>query len=181
VRSFDRGWDSLKKAMLLEKHGASYVKVGVLGGAKNERTPANTVRQSDNTVHTGRDFTNVELAVIHEYGAPAAGIPERSFLRSTFFGGRPTYIAMLRVLLKKVYEQKMELKRALGLVGSKIAGDVKRRITQGAGIPPPLKSATIARKGSSRPLVDTGQLKNSITWEVVMNKRPEGSGPGDAD
>jgi len=32
---------------------------------------------------------------------------------------------------------------------------------------PPNAPITIARKGSSNPLIDTGQLMNSVTWQVV--------------
>ena len=32
---------------------------------------------------------------------------------------------------------------------------------------PPLAESTIRRKGSSNPLIDTGQLRSSITWQVV--------------
>ncbi len=34
------------------------------------------------------------------------------------------------------------------------------------GIDPALKDATIAKKGSSTPLIETGQLINSIDFEV---------------
>jgi hypothetical protein len=31
----------------------------------------------------------------------------------------------------------------------------------------PNAPSTIAKKGSSHPLIDTGQEKNSVTWEVI--------------
>ncbi|MDF7681191.1 hypothetical protein PT300_11600 [Enterobacteriaceae bacterium ESL0689] len=49
-------------------------------------------------------------------------------------------------------------------MGEKLAGEVKRKIQ--SGIAPPLDPKTIARKGSSRPLIDTGNLLQSITYEV---------------
>ena len=44
--------------------------------------------------------------------------------------------------------------------------DAVRRVLTQAGIAPPLKPATIARKGSSTPLINTGQLRSAITWRV---------------
>jgi hypothetical protein len=41
---------------------------------------------------------------------------------------------------------------------------VQMRISQ--GIPPALAQATVDRKKSSVPLVDTGQLRSAITWQV---------------
>jgi hypothetical protein len=123
-----------------------HVKVGVIGGGRN-----------------------ADIAVIHEYGAPAAGIPERSFIRSTFANGQviEAQKKLVASLMGKITTNKMEVGQALGLLGAFGADRIKRTIDEGEGVPPPLKPATIARKGSSRPLVDTGQMRNSITWEVV--------------
>jgi hypothetical protein len=38
--------------------------------------------------------------------------------------------------------------------------------TINAGIEPGLNERTIERKGSSKPLIDTGRLKGSITHEI---------------
>jgi hypothetical protein len=54
---------------------------------------------------------------------------------------------------------------ALDRLGAKVAALLQNRIS--AGIDPPNSAATIARKGSSKPLVDTGQLKAAITWRVI--------------
>ena len=53
---------------------------------------------------------------------------------------------------------------ALGALGEEAKNISKVAITE--GITPALKSATIKRKKSSKPLIDTGQLLNSITYEV---------------
>jgi hypothetical protein len=45
-------------------------------------------------------------------------------------------------------------------------GVIKQRIAN--GIAPPNSPYTIARKGSSKPLIDTGQLRNSITYQVEI-------------
>jgi hypothetical protein len=65
----------------------------------------------------------------------------------------------------------------VGIVGDKahaqhgkspysVAGWMKARIAE--GIPPPLAEATIARKGGGKttPLINTGQLRNSIGYKV---------------
>ncbi len=163
----DAGWREVQKLLRELSNGEAHVKVGVLGGPKKERGP-------------GEPVDNVDLALIHEFGAPAVGIPERSFLRSTFNEGKTSYISMLRTLLGRVLDERrarkkaglrMTLRKALDIVGLKMAIDSKKKITEGEGIPPPLKPATVARKGSSRPLVDTGRLLNSITHAVVVGKR----------
>lgn len=131
------------------------VKIGVLGAA----------------VYHGDELTNAELAAIHEFGAPRAGVPERSFLRSTADQKRRQWIDLLTKVLEKAVEGKTTPQVALELVGQKAVADVVAHIRTGAGIPPPLKPATIAAKGSTRPLVDTGRLVQSISYAVVRPGR----------
>lgn len=141
----DTGWKKIL-AKAKELSAGPYVKVGVFGGGRN-----------------------AELAVIHEYGAPEANIPERSFIRRTFANSEVVDAKnkMCAGLMKKIVEEDMSVGQALGQLGAFGAAQVKNTIVSGDGVPPPLKEATIARKGSSRPLVDTGQMLNSITWQVV--------------
>lgn len=109
-------------------------------------------------------ITNVELGTIHEFGAPDAGIPERSFLRAGIDENKSELNTLTDKLLGQVLDGKESIPRALGLIGQKAVAVIKNRIAE--GIEPPLKTKTINRKGSSKPLVDTGQLVNSITYEV---------------
>ena len=115
----------------------------------------------------GSDISVVELAAIHEFGSPAAGIPERSFIRSTLqVHEREALRHKTAELCRAVILGAMSVDQALNLLGVWATAAIRRSITTGK-ITPPLKQATIDRKGSSRPLVDTGQLINSITHEVV--------------
>lgn len=112
--------------------------------------------------------TVVEIGAVHEFGA--GRIPARSFLRSTFDAQRPKYQKFLTNGLRREVvavaktgqtgPENLTLKR-LGLV---VEGDIKKRIAD--GIAPPLSPATIARKKSSKPLIDTGQLRASIASEI---------------
>ncbi len=64
--------------------------------------------------------------------------------------------------LEKIANLRVE--RALRKAAAHLEGKVKEKITE--GIPPPLRETTIARKGSSKPLIDTGTLRASITHKV---------------
>lgn len=125
------------------------------------------------TVHG--EITMVELAAIHEFGAPKANIPERSFIRRTFIDNRGELKQMQAQLARAIitggkgvnqHTTGMTVRGAMEILGTWGAAKVKNTISQ-TDIPPPLKEATIAAKGSSKPLVDTGQLLQSITYEVV--------------
>lgn len=111
-------------------------------------------------------ISNVALGVVHEFGAPRAGVPERSFLRRTFDAKKELWYGLALRLLKKVAADKLDLDTAFGLLGEKMKADIKLGITSGVGIPPPNAPATVKAKGSDRPLVDTGRLVGSIDYEV---------------
>ena len=108
----------------------------------------------------------VELAAIHEYGAPKAGIPERSFIRRTFNEKQKQLKSVVGKLATDVVEREKSVESALDQLGAWGAAQVKNTITRGKGVPPPNAPETVAKKGSSRPLVDTGRLVDAIQWEV---------------
>ena len=49
-------------------------------------------------------------------------------------------------------------------IGIIIVNDIKTTMVTGNFTP--LKSSTIKAKGSTKPLIDTGELRNSISYEV---------------
>ena len=65
-----------------------------------------------------------------------------------------------------IFAGRMDPRRGLELLGAFAAAEVKKTITAGAGVPPPNAPSTIAKKGSDRPLVDTGRLLGAIQWEI---------------
>lgn len=111
------------------------------------------------------DGTPVALiAAVHEFGSPQKGIPERPFLRTTIQENRDKYVQLNRRNLVAVLNGKMNVEQALGQLGEVAKGDVQAKIASGGF--EPLKESTIKRKGSSKPLIDTGQLRQSIAWEL---------------
>lgn len=116
-------------------------------------------------IHPDGEIDNVSLGVIHEFGAPGANIPERSFIRETFDIRVGEWARVARKIAEKVYSTTPERPgRALGVLGEFVVADIKKQIAR--GIPPPLAASTVIRKGSSTPLIDTGILRDSITWTV---------------
>lgn len=121
---------------------------------------------------SGQMITLVELAAIHEFGSPAAGIPERSFIRATFNSpeGQEELRKVYTKVAKLVVMGRMEAERAIEILGMHMQTMIRQRILTGDGIPPPNTIDTIVAKGSSRPLVDTGQLVGAISWQTVKKK-----------
>lgn len=161
VKVIDHGWEDIKARMDALRGVGAVVSVGVQGA-----------EAAANHQHT--HLTVAQIATIHEFGKEihqpkmrrTIVIPERSFLRKTVDLYREA-IARRQVLLTQGYVLgKLELKSSLELLGQYVVGLVKQRIAN--GIAPPNRPYTIAKKGSSKPLIDTGQLRNSITYKVEI-------------
>jgi len=96
-------------------------------------------------------------------------IPERSFLRATMSDKKQHLSSMSAKLIGNVIDGKMSIDRAFKLLGEEAAALVKERM--GSSKLKPLAASTIrkktvdGKKGTS-PLIDTGQLVNSIGYQV---------------
>ena len=110
------------------------------------------------------NFSMVDLATVHEYGSKDGRIPQRSFIRSTCDAKRHEHAKLMMNLQQKYIDNKLTMAQALMTLGEVISKDMVQTINR--GIEPKIKKATIKRKGSTKPLIDTGRLKGSITHEV---------------
>lgn len=108
------------------------------------------------------DGTSVALvAAVQNFGSPANNIPPRPFFSDMVRRKGPGWPA---AVAKNLKAQNYDAARALDAVGFGIEGQLKQSIIQTNS--PPLKPATIARKGFDKPLIDTGHMLNSTDHEV---------------
>jgi hypothetical protein len=107
--------------------------------------------------------TVADIALVHEYGL--GDVPERSFLRAWVDENKTEIQARLKKETEGVIFGQHTADEAMNRFGLWAVGEIKKRIV--AGISPPLDPATIKAKGSSTPLVDTGQLISSITHAIT--------------
>lgn len=112
--------------------------------------------------HDESEMTTAEIGYVHEFGG--GNSPERSFIRSTLHGNRKDILKRSKELLRVITRKTLTVEKALGLLGADVSDQISQKIVKLQD--PPNNPETVKRKGSSNPLVDTGQLKNSITWKV---------------
>lgn len=156
VRVDIRGLDSIGKG--LGKN--MYAKVGIMG-AKDARAFS----------HTGEP-SNATLGVIHEFGTLDGKIPARSWLRFPLEYKAKDIIKFLKSkeVKKMLIQGKVkEVYKRLGLVAEGIIQDAFA--TNGFGQWKPNAPSTVAAKGSSAPLIDSGQLRAAVSSEVVSDKK----------
>ncbi len=129
--------------------------------------PAETDPRKDNA-----PITNAALAFIHNYGSHARNIPPRPFLLPGLEPVMPSLAAGLRRAAQAaVNGDDGDVDRRLHMVGMAAQNAVRRYITTADFIP--LKPATLAARRArgvsrTRPLIDTGQLRMSITYVIRL-------------
>jgi len=101
------------------------------------------------------------VAAIHEYGSPKANIPPRPFMRPTFDRHSKTWGQDIMRGIQAVLSGALPAKSMWTQIGGKVAGNIADGIK--AVMSPPIKRE---RKTGTKPLVDTGQMIQSVTWNV---------------
>lgn len=114
----------------------------------------------------GDGITIITVGAWHEYGF--GNNPVRSFLRVPFANKQNDLFNFINGQYQKVLDGRVTVDKALNFLGIYATNISKDAFsTSGDGKWAPNKSQTIRKKGSSMPLIDTGTLRNSITWLVT--------------
>ncbi|MFK0339197.1 hypothetical protein ACIQT7_18165 [Agrobacterium deltaense] len=116
------------------------------------------------------DADNIQKAIWNEFGT-RPGIPERPFMRNTMRSNRAAYKAAMKAAAATIIAQAAlgksvasEKRKALSKLGIKAQGDIQVEIT--ALRTPPNAPSTIRQKGSSNPLIDSGEMRAAVTFKV---------------
>lgn len=129
---------------------------------KRNLSKAKTVRVGFLEGGTYPDGTSIPLvAAINEFGAPSRGQPPRPFFRNMIAKEKSGWPASIEADLKAT---NYDAKKTLNRLGTRVKGQLQQSILD--LMEPPLKPATIARKGFSKPLIDTSVMLNRVDFEV---------------
>lgn len=148
IQDRDRGYKSMRQRLALMK--GSYTKVGVQVGA----------READGITDM------VTVAASNEFGTDT--IPERSFLRSTFDEEQENLKTISAGEAQAIIEGTKTVDVSLALMGEYFTGRVQAKIHSHP--PPPNSPETIARKGSSGTLIDSGAMVQAIRHVEIIQR-----------
>ena len=113
---------------------------------------------------------NAELLFIHSDGSPLQHIPARPVLGPSIVANQALISQHLGAAAEAVFSSKPEqADRELRKTGTIASNGAKRWFTDPRNHWAPNAPSTIARKGSDKPLIDTGALRRAITY--VVGKR----------
>lgn len=153
----------------LSKLNNNYVKVGFPDG-KNPGSPGapGKVRKKKPKKPWDNMSEVARIAAWNEFGVPAKNIPSRPYFRNAIDGSREE----LKEFKKNVYAQVLQGKiiphQALELIGLWMQNKIRESILKGSWTPN--AERTIREKGSSKPLIDSGQMINSVTFVNSLTK-----------
>jgi hypothetical protein len=109
------------------------------------------------------DSPVINRAIWNHYGT-SRGIPARPFLTNAIRNNRSAYLAAMKTSGAKILRGETDLETVMRKLGVKAQGDIQQEITNLRD--PPNTVATIEAKGSSNPLIDTGEMRSKVTWQV---------------
>lgn len=144
--------DTLRKE-LAKIAGDRYITVGIHEGAPPVE---------------GADINMATLGAVLNFGSGDGHIPARPWLVPGVEAGTPAILQSIADDMADGLPVDQIMERA-GLIA---VGEVKQFMNDLSS--PPNAASTIAKKGSSNPLIDTGALRESVTHVVHRGKPSEG-------
>lgn len=112
--------------------------------------------------------TGAGYAELGVTGPHTVNIPARPWLNPGVDAGTDEYLN----IIEKAIKDGKPLNQALEVVGVVAVGHVQKYMTDLRT--PPNAPSTIKAKGSSNPLIDSGALRQSVSFKVESNKPTEG-------
>jgi len=150
----DLGWRELLKRITLG--GEAYAKVGIQQDTRRKPEEGKT------------PIDMVQLGAIHEFGAPKANIPERSFIRAWHDSARSKIMRLQDRPGRQFIDGKITLRQMVAKLGAWGQGGIRKFIRNLKE--PSLKASTVKQRrgGSDNPLVDSAQMVNSVHYVSVI-------------
>lgn len=145
----DFGIDKLKKD--LEQLRSEPITIGLQGSTGAAK-------------HPEADVPVAQVAAWMEYGTEH--IPARPFLRQAFDRNEGRFRDAIKRAVSNMIDQRGTLDAEQERLGQLAAQAVKEMIDRAREWAKPLAAATVKAKGHARPLVDTGTMRESVSWAV---------------
>lgn len=147
-----------KVAKMFGRRDPNKVKVGFPSGKSDAESIMKAIYNEFGTRGSGKGFKTKRGG---GFGGP---IPERPFLRNTMRNKRNAYTRAMSEAAPKILRAETTIPAVLVNLGGLAQGDIQNEIT--ALSTPPNSPVTVALKGSSNPLMDTGRMRRDVQWKL---------------
>lgn len=140
ITNIDKGYKQIALNVRGLKHRG--VKIGFIGGG-----------------------TVTEYAIYNEFGT--SRMPARPFMGTTADKYGPQVVKLVDQLVGSIVEGKSDIERVLSVMGEWYQMKMQQTIRDAKQWAVPNSPETIAMKGSSSPLIDTGRMLGSVSYEKL--------------
>lgn len=125
------------------------------------------IPQAESSRKDATEPNNAELAYIHTNGSPRNRIPARPFLQPAIMAHKDNIAKLQGKVIRAALKGDVQLM----LIDLEKVGLYAQNVTKAWFVDPrngwpPNAPLTIKLKGSDKPLIDTGALRNSITYVI---------------
>jgi len=155
VKDKDLGFEEIQRQMALLD--GSHVKVGFQEGTVTKPQVKGQRRKP-------AGLSLPQIAAENEFGTQI--IPARPFMSTSFDENKALINRAIQGEYKKIAGGNGTTERSLGLIGQLMTKLIVQKIR--AIVSPPNSPRTIAIKKSSKPLIDFGQMIQSVRYKVVL-------------
>lgn len=115
---------------------------------------------------SGEDGTPIAAYAFFNEVGTKRGIPERPFMRDTVDKQRGKWGKVADAAISSILAGTRTPEAGFSLLGTVAEADIKEAIVSGDWAPN--AQSTIYRKGSSKPLIDTGAMRQAIRYKVNL-------------
>jgi hypothetical protein len=150
-----------------------FVTVGVHEDAGMHIPPPVEKNEDGSTPKTPEPVSIAAVAFWNEYGTYRNGkvhIPARSFMRSTLEEKKAEHAKLFDQIVGAILKGAMTVHNGLEIFGEKIQADIQNKITT-LKDPENAKATLDAKYPRTNPLINSGQMRNSIRYHVGGSKR----------
>lgn len=148
------GWSEIEKEM--RKFSKSSILVGFQEGTKTRKEI-----KGERSKEGGLSIP--EIAASNEFGD--GKIPPRPFMSTSFDENRGKIVNIVGRQIARIEGGSRKASFALDVIGLSLVTMIQTKIDQ--IVTPPNSPVTIKLKGSSKPLIDFGQMRQSVRHKVV--------------
>lgn len=135
---------------------------------EHETTVYRKIKDSGEFAKNGRFVKKEEsnFATTHTVKEYTINVPPRPFMHQTIQNHKKEWTPIFNKLLKK---NGGNVDKAFNSLGAVIKGQVVDTIINGEF--EPNAPSTIAKKGFDKPLIETSDMKNSVSWAVIEGNK----------
>lgn len=154
---------------ILDKLKSNNIKVGILSKEDGKILTIANVHEygvSINVTEKMRSYLH-HIGIHLKKETKAINIPERSFIRAGFDENKDDMGNKVSMLISNLINDDIDVDTFYEAVGHYCVGKIQEYLTDLSN--PPLSPITLENRehGGSNPLIDTGKLRDSITFEIV--------------